>query len=106
MSMQKSSLPPFSNRLGLSSREFLVRLAKTGLNRRLAGHVPERYRERLEYELDVITRMGFTDYFLIVYDMIRFARSQGMLTGPGCRQPGGLEPGNHPHRSHFLRAAL
>ncbi len=83
MSMQKSSLPPFSNRLGLSSREFLVRLAKTGLNRRLAGHVPERYRERLEYELDVITRMGFTDYFLIVYDMIRFARSRGMLTGPG-----------------------
>lgn len=83
MSMQKSSLPAFSNRLHLDSREFLIRLAKTGLNRRLQGHVPDRYRSRLEYELDVITRMGFTDYFLIVYDMIRFARSRGMLTGPG-----------------------
>ena len=83
MSMTPSHLPPFHNRMGLSSREFLVRLSKTGLNRRLGAHVPERYRTRLDYELDVITRMGFTDYFLIVYDMIRFARSQGMLTGPG-----------------------
>ena len=43
-----------------------------------AGH-----RERLNYELDVIDKMGFNDYFLIVWDFIRFARQNGILTGPG-----------------------
>ena len=41
------------------------------------------YRERLEYELDMICRMGFTDYFLIVADFVRFARSRDIPVGPG-----------------------
>lgn len=79
----KAGLPTFHNRLGISSQEFLRRLAKAGLEKRLGGHVPRNYRERLDYELSVITSMGFTDYFLIVYDMIRYARSQDILVGPG-----------------------
>lgn len=79
----RAGLPPFHNRLNISSRDFLVRLAKAGLEKRLAGHVPQTYRNRLDYELSVINSMGFTDYFLIVYDMIRYARSQDILVGPG-----------------------
>lgn len=41
------------------------------------------YQERLEYELKVITEMGFADYFLIVWDVIRYSREAGVLTGPG-----------------------
>ncbi len=47
------------------------------------GEVTEQIKERLEKELRVITQMGFSDYFLIVWDFMRYARRQGMLTGPG-----------------------
>ncbi len=46
-------------------------------------HIPKIYIDRLEYELSVITKMGFTNYFLIVYDMIRYAKTQNILVGPG-----------------------
>ena len=80
---KKSSLPVFRNRLGIDSKDFLIKLARAGLEKRLGGKVDDRYRYRLEYELSVITSMGFTDYFLIVYDMIRYAKSSGILVGPG-----------------------
>ncbi len=46
-------------------------------------HIPKIYIDRLEYELSVITKMGFTNYFLMVYDMIRYAKTQNILVGPG-----------------------
>ncbi len=49
----------------------------------LMGIIPEKYRERLDYELSVINEMGFNDYFLIVADFIRFARSENIPVGPG-----------------------
>ena len=46
-------------------------------------NIPEVYRKRLSYELDIIIRMGFADYFLIVWDFIRFAKTQNIYIGPG-----------------------
>jgi DNA polymerase III subunit alpha len=53
-----------------------------GLRKRL-GSVPERYEARLNHELDVISSMGYSDYFLITADFIAYAASKGILTGPG-----------------------
>src|SRR5439155_15000706 len=47
------------------------------------GGLPEEVRRRIDYELDVICRMGFAGYFLIVWDLIRFARESGIRVGPG-----------------------
>lgn len=74
----------------LTSSEYLAELCREGLNRRYASlpdwEIPE-YREnveqRLQYELGVIDRMGYSDYFLIVWDFIRFAHEHGIATGPG-----------------------
>ena len=71
--------------------EVLGELARQGLDRRLGqcaaqarnGLSEEVYRERLKYELDIIERMGFSGYFLIVADFIHWARKQGIPVGPG-----------------------
>lgn len=60
----------------------LERLAFEGLTERLP-QADDRYKERLRYELAVIAQMGYSDYFLIVADFMRFAREQNILTGPG-----------------------
>ncbi|MFD0716469.1 DNA polymerase III subunit alpha [Paenibacillus sp. GCM10027626] len=76
---------------GMSSADYLAALCKEGLEARYAG-LPEWSADaafraeadrRLSYELSVIGSMGFNDYFLIVWDFIRFAHSQGIRTGPG-----------------------
>lgn len=63
--------------------EYLVNLSKKGLWKRLKGQVEEKYVKRLLYELDIIEKMGFANYFLIVYDFIRYAKMNGILVGPG-----------------------
>ena len=73
---------------GASSNDYLSSLAKMGLNKRLSdknvdASLTNVYKERLLYELSVITKMGFSDYFLIVYDYVRFAKTSGILVGPG-----------------------
>ena len=66
---------------------FLSSLAQKGLQHRLLDiREPlqtQEYLDRLSYELSVISQMGFTDYFLIVWDFIRYAREQGIMVGPG-----------------------
>ena len=57
--------------------------ARDGLARRLPGGVPDRYAERLEFELSVITSMGFAGYFLIVADFIQWAKANRIPVGPG-----------------------
>lgn len=81
--LPKAQLPVFKNKAGVSSEEYLRKLCIAGLRKRLNGHVPEVYAHRLEHELQIILSMGFADYFLIVYDFIREARSRGILAGPG-----------------------
>lgn len=65
------------------SYKYLCELCMKGLNRRLHNNVPKEYLDRLKYELNVINKMGFVDYFLIVYDYVLFAKKNGILVGPG-----------------------
>ncbi len=78
-----TSLPVYENKRGIPSKDYLVLLCKEGLKRRLKGNVTQVYVRRLDYELSVILKMHFEDYFLIVYDFILFAKKQGIMVGPG-----------------------
>ena len=62
---------------------FLTELSYKGLNRRFNNNVPDGYIERLNYELDVINKMGFCDYFLVVWDYVKYAKQNNILVGPG-----------------------
>ncbi|MBR7040978.1 MAG: DNA polymerase III subunit alpha [Clostridia bacterium] len=75
-------LPAYPIDTGETPSEMLRRMCYEGLGRKYA---PDRQdaRERLEYELGVIEKMGYVDYFLIVWDYINYARSVGILVGPG-----------------------
>ena len=64
------------------SGEYLTHLAKEGIARRYGELTPE-LSERLEFELATIIRMGFADYYLIVWDFCRFAHESGIMVGPG-----------------------
>ena len=63
--------------------KYLFELSKKGLNKRLGGEVNSKYRDRLAYELNIINEMGFCNYFLVVYDFIKYAKKNGILVGPG-----------------------
>jgi DNA polymerase-3 subunit alpha len=82
-------LPAFPTAEGIGEETALRRAALAGLEIRLAAHnvEPEElakpYRDRLEFELGTITRMGFAGYFLIVSDIIQWAKRQGIPVGPG-----------------------
>jgi DNA polymerase-3 subunit alpha len=75
-------LPEFPLPLGLTAEEYLRGLAEEGLKRRL-GNPGTFAVERLSYELDVIFKMGLTAYFLIVADIVQFAKQEGIPVGPG-----------------------
>ncbi|MBR4618892.1 MAG: DNA polymerase III subunit alpha [Bacilli bacterium] len=66
-----------------NANKYLFELSKAGLKRRLGGEIPRKYQERLSYELSIIDNMGFCNYFLVVYDFIKFAKNKGILVGPG-----------------------
>jgi len=66
-----------------NSSNYLKALAKKGLEKRLNGNVPDIYKKRLIYELSIIEKMNYVDYFLIVYDFILFAKKNNILVGPG-----------------------
>lgn len=65
------------------SYSHLKNLTQKGLNKRLDGNITKEYQERLDYELSVIKKMGFVDYFLIVYDYVLYAKKNGILVGVG-----------------------
>ncbi|MDD6878726.1 MAG: DNA polymerase III subunit alpha [bacterium] len=67
----------------LDSNEYLTKLSLIGLSKRLEGNPTNVYKERLKYELDVIKNMGFSNYFLVVYDFIKYAKKNNILVGPG-----------------------
>ena len=75
-------LPSFDVPTEESPKDYLIRLCEEGLIMRY-DTVTEVLKERLAYELDVIIQMGFVDYFLIVSDFIKYAKSQGIPVGPG-----------------------
>ena len=75
-------IPVYSNDIK-DSFEFLCALCKKGLSKRLNGNVTDEYTKRLNYELSVIKSMGFVDYFLIVYDYVKYAKTHDILVGAG-----------------------
>ncbi|MCD7921359.1 MAG: DNA polymerase III subunit alpha [Clostridiales bacterium] len=78
-----TKLPRFDVPEGYTSWEYLNRLCREGLARRYPEERLPELTEKLEYELGVIQDMGYVDYFLIVWDFIRFARENGIAVGPG-----------------------
>ncbi|MBQ0038186.1 MAG: DNA polymerase III subunit alpha [Clostridiales bacterium] len=78
----KYHLPEFQLPPGYDSPTYLHKLCEEGFAERY-GAEKESYRQQLTYELNMIEKMGFTDYFLIVSDFVRYAKSVGIPVGPG-----------------------
>jgi DNA polymerase-3 subunit alpha len=90
MAESRKPLLPVSPKVrsGSTEEETVRAMAREGLDRRMDAMEADtatrtRYRERLEYELDVIGKMGFAGYFLIVADFIQWAKGRGIPVGPG-----------------------
>lgn len=85
--MGKNYLPHFDVPAPFTSdKDYFVHLCKQGFERRFGGTVKmtdSEYLERLDYEMSVINKMGFPGYFLIMWDVIRFAQENNILVGPG-----------------------
>ena len=77
-----TKLPKFDVPEGYNAWEYLNKLCFDGLATRYSGDMEE-LEERLNYELNVIKNMGYVDYFLIVWDFIRYARDHDIIVGPG-----------------------
>ena len=76
-------LPQFPVPVGATEASFLRDLVLDGARHRYGDPLPETVVERIDYELRVIGDMGFSAYFLVVWDLIRYARERGIRTGPG-----------------------
>ncbi len=81
-------LPEFAVPEGIENNKYLRKLCLQGLRERY-GEVTQELLERFEYEIGVIEEMGYVDYFLIVWDFIRFAKENGIVVGPGRGSCGG-----------------
>ena len=75
-------LPSFPVPQGYTNEEYFRKLCMDGFRERYADP-PQSYVERLEYEISVISRMGYVNYYLIVWDFIRYAKESGIPVGPG-----------------------
>ena len=80
LSFDQTHLPDYRPPDGQTPDAYLARLCREGLERRRPG-APNRYGERLDYELEVIAQTRFANYFLVVWDITAFARDQGILYG-------------------------
>lgn len=78
-----SILPNYDVPEGMTHFEYFQKLCYDGFEQRYGKDGPQEYKDRLDYELGIIDSMGFTDYFLIVWDYINYARSVGIPVGPG-----------------------
>lgn len=77
-----TKLPYFKAPDGMENQDYFEKLCWDGLKRRYKDVTPE-LEERLKYEIGVIKSMGYTNYYLIVFDYINYAKSQGIPVGPG-----------------------
>ena len=78
----KNLIPHYDDTIE-NSYNFLEALAIKGLTKRLNGNIPDNYKKRLMYELKVIKSMNYVDYFLIVYDYVKYAIKNNIYVGPG-----------------------
>ena len=92
---RKPILPRYTKLAGRAEKEALKEMAESGLDDpangdRLSPDIELKLPGRLAYELDMIEKMGFSGYFLIVADFIQWAKDNGIPVGPGPRLRGGL----------------
>ncbi|HTY96594.1 MAG TPA: DNA polymerase III subunit alpha [Solirubrobacteraceae bacterium] len=83
LELGKQLIPRFETPDGSSEREYLRERVAEGLRLRYGDPPPAQALERMDVELDVIDRMGFNAYFLIVWDFVKFAKENGIAVGPG-----------------------
>ncbi|MFY9262801.1 MAG: DNA polymerase III subunit alpha [Arcanobacterium sp.] len=76
-------MPAFPVPAGEDETSWFIREVENGLRKRYNGSIPDHVRKRADYEVGVITSMGFPGYFLVVSDYIKWARKQGIRVGPG-----------------------
>jgi len=85
--MGSPRIPDYPIPAGDTADTYMEKIAREGLVQRKRCNsleeVEQKYRDRLEYELQMMQRMGFSTYFLVVWDYIKFARDQGIPVGPG-----------------------
>ena len=78
-----TKLPKYDVPDGMTSWEYLQKLCWEGLEKRYGSDPSRELKDRLTYELDTIKNMGYVDYFLIVWDFIKYAKDHGIAVGPG-----------------------
>jgi DNA polymerase III subunit alpha len=83
LELGRQLIPRYPTPDGTPQREYLRSLVHDGLRRRYGDPAPAEAMERAEYELSVIDRMGFSSYFLIVWDFVKYAKDSGIAVGPG-----------------------
>lgn len=85
LQFDQTFLPKYDIKQDVTARDYLRALATKGLEKRLKDQKVDKkvYLDRLHYELNVIDTMGYNDYFLIVWDFVKYARSKKYLVGPG-----------------------
>lgn len=84
LTLHQDLLPRFPVPGENTSEAYLKQVAQQGLAQRFPDQaIPPAYQQRLDYELQVITKMGFADYFLIIWDVMHHAHQVGIITGPG-----------------------
>lgn len=80
---QDNLLPIYNDDPSFDEKKYLTDLCIVGLKKRLNGRVSKRYIDRLKYELNIIIKMGFCNYFLVVWDYVKYAKKNGIMVGPG-----------------------
>ncbi len=82
-SYNEKLLPKYKEEEPFSDYEYLKALCRKGLEKRLPDGIPNDYIKRLKYELDIINKTGFNNYFLVVWDFIKHAKKNNIMVGPG-----------------------
>lgn len=78
-----TKLPYYETPDNIDHFEYFKMLCMQGMKKRYGENPPKEYYERLDYELDTVEKMGYTDYYLIVADFVSFAKNKGIPVGPG-----------------------
>lgn len=81
--LHKDLLPIYECPNNLDAYSYLKELCQDGMRKRFGSSVCKVYIDRLKYELNIINKMGFCNYFLVVYDYVKYAKEHGILVGPG-----------------------
>lgn len=76
-------LPKYKDDSNFNAKEYLAALCMKGLNKRFQNNIKKEYLDRLKYELEIIDKMEFNNYFLVVFDFVQYAKKNSILVGPG-----------------------